>query len=97
MHNIVKKLTKRSNQTIFSFSYFDTVCILIMLILNLNYKILISKHVSKDLSIHFFKTFEWLGSNMALLIKRTPLSTNRCKDKNKMTKTGIFDIFQQKY
>ena len=51
----------------------------------LNFNIL---NVSKDLSIHFFlKNFEWLGSNMAPVIKRNSLSTNRYKNNNKMTKT----------
>ena len=43
----LKKLTKRSNPMIFSFSYFDTaVFILIMLLLNLKSLILIPEHVS---------------------------------------------------
>ena len=53
--------------------------------------------MSKDLNIILFKAFEWLGNNVAPIIKRTPISTNRHKNKKKMTKTGIFDIFQQKY
>ena len=88
-------MKKKSNPTTFSFSYFDTVCVLIILILNLIFKILISKNMSKELNIFFFffffffLNFKWFGRKYDSGKKRTPLSTNRYTNKIKMMKTGF--------